>query len=288
MRLYWLSLLTGVLTGVVTLPYRYVLERADGFRSYFFDRPHAWWFHLLMLGGMWVVALCIDRIVRCFPVVSGSGIPQIEGAIYGRFRFLRPGRALLATFVGGAAGIGMGLSLGREGPSVQMGGFVARLVGRWFGSDAAEQRYLYTGGASAGLSAAFSAPLASSIFIVEEVMRFDSVRITVSSLLSAVVAGGMARIVLRGNVFDGLSTVWPEGMAFWQLGVALGLFSVLLAGMGLVFNRSLLSFGLRYGLLKIGVAWKLLGVVVLTYLLGFLCSDLLAGGERFLLREGLP
>lgn len=90
----------------------------------------------------------------------------------------------------------MGLSMGREGPSVQMGAFVAKLIGKWGKAGVAEQRYLLTGGASAGLSSAFTAPLASSIFVIEEMEKFDSVKIAITSLLAAIISGWMASIVL--------------------------------------------------------------------------------------------
>lgn len=58
-KLYVLSLLVGILTGFVTIPYRYLLEKSDIFRAYFFAEHHSGWFHLLTIIGMWIVALFI-------------------------------------------------------------------------------------------------------------------------------------------------------------------------------------------------------------------------------------
>ena len=63
---------------------------------------------------MWITGIAIWYLVKKYPIISGSGIPQIEGAIFGRFQFIHPLKALIAKFIGGVAGIGMGFSLGRS------------------------------------------------------------------------------------------------------------------------------------------------------------------------------
>ena len=287
-KLYILSLLVGALTGIITIPYRYLLEKSDIFRAYFFSEHHDWWFHLVTIAGMWIVALLIFLLVKKYPVISGSGIPQVEGAIYGRFKFTHPFRLLLSKFAGGVAGIGMGLSLGREGPSVQMGGFIARIVGKWGKANISEQRYLYTGGASAGLSSAFTAPLASAIFVVEEVEKFDSVKIAITSLLAATISAWMAGVIFPVNVYAPIQTAWPEEMSTLSLFIAFILFALLLTGAGKLFNSSLLAFQKKYKKIRLPVYCKILIIILLTYLLGFFCTDLLAGGERFLLQQASP
>ena len=78
-------------------------------------------------------------------------------------------RALAVKFSGGVAGIGAGLALGREGPTIQMGAAVGQTVGGWFSCTARERRTLIAAGAGAGLAAAFNAPLAGLVFVLEEV-----------------------------------------------------------------------------------------------------------------------
>ena len=287
-KLYVLSLFVGILTGFVTIPYRYLLEKSDIFRAYFFVEHHSWWFHLLTVAIMWIIALFIYISVKKFPIISGSGIPQVEGAIYGRFKFSYPFRLLIAKFWSGVAGIGMGLSLGREGPSVQMGGFIARIIGKWSKANVSEQRYLYTGGASAGLASAFTAPLASTIFIVEEIEKFDSVKIIITSLLASTVSAWMASIILPTNIYAPIQTTWPEEMSTFSLFITFIFFSILLTGAGKLFNSSLLNFQKKFKQMPIPIYWKILIIILLTYLLGFFCTDLLTGGERFLIQQSSP
>ena len=78
---------------------------------------------------------------------------------------------LWVKLTAGIIGIGAGLSLGREGPSIQLGAVTAQGVSRLMGRTRMEERYLLTSGASAGLAAAFNAPLAGVIFALEELHR---------------------------------------------------------------------------------------------------------------------
>lgn len=284
-KLYLLCIVVGGLTGLITVPYRYLLVKSADLREILFSSSHSWWFHPVIIAIMWLIGMGIWYLVKKYPIISGSGIPQVEGAIFGRFKFLHSLKTLAAKFIGGVAGIGMGLSLGREGPSVQMGGFIARLVGKWGKASISEQRYLYTGGASAGLSSAFTAPLASTIFIIEEVEKFDSVKIAISSLLAAIISGWMASRIFTVNSYALINTAYPDEMNIGAMVIAFILFSALLTVIGKSFNYLLLRFQKQYKNSHIPVYIRILGVIIITYILGYFFSGLVAGGESFLLKE---
>lgn len=284
-KLYLLCILVGAFTGIVTIPYHYLLSKASVLRNLLFTSETHWWIHFLVILSMWIVGLIIHYCVKKCSAISGSGIPQVEGVIYGRFQFNQPLRALILKFVGGLASIGMGLSLGREGPSVQMGAFVARLIGKWTHASVSEQRYLYTGGASAGLSSAFIAPLASSIFIVEELEKFDSVKIIITSLLASTIAGTMAGWAFPGNLYAPINAAYPSELGVIGIILAFIIFSLLLSLVGKLFNFCLLFFQQKYSEIRISIYLKILSVVIVTYIIGYFFSDLLAGGEDFLIMQ---
>ncbi|STD26196.1 chloride channel protein [Enterobacter asburiae] len=93
-------------------------------------------------------------LVRKFaPEAGGSGIPEIEGALE-ELRPVRWWRVIPVKFIGGMGTLGAGMVLGREGPTVQLGGNVGRMVGDLFRMRSAEARHtLLATGAAAGLSA---------------------------------------------------------------------------------------------------------------------------------------
>src|SRR4029077_6716434 len=103
-------------------------------------------------------------------VCWGSGVPPGEAAISGE---LPPAPFILlpVKFAGGLLAIGAGLALRREGPCVQMGATLAHLLGKTFGRNSAARRSLLAAGAGAGLAAAFNAPLAGAVFVLEELIR---------------------------------------------------------------------------------------------------------------------
>lgn len=108
-------------------------------------------------------------LVRRFaPEAGGSGIPEIEGAME-EMRPVRWWRVIPVKFIGGLGTLGAGMVLGREGPMVQMGGNSGRMVVDIFRLRSPEARHsLLATGAAAGLSAAFNAPLAGILFVIEE------------------------------------------------------------------------------------------------------------------------
>lgn len=104
------------------------------------------------------------------PEASGSGVPEIEGALFGeRPVFWR--RLLPVKYIGGVLAISAGMVLGREGPTIQMGGNLGEMLGSWFGISRRRCDTLIAAGAAAGLATAFDAPLAGVLLIIEEMRR---------------------------------------------------------------------------------------------------------------------
>lgn len=147
-------------------------------------------------------------IVRRFaPEAGGSGIPEIEGALE-ELRPVRWWRVLPVKFIGGMGTLGAGMVLGREGPMVQLGGNLGRMVVDVFRMRSPEARHtLLATGAAAGLSAAFNAPLAGILFIIEEMRpQFRYNLISIKAVFTGVI---MATIVFR--IFNGDKAVIEVG-----------------------------------------------------------------------------
>jgi CIC family chloride channel protein len=186
-----------------------------------------------MLGA--AISVAVTR--QYAPEASGSGIPHLEAVLH-RFRTLEWKRLLPVKFLGGIAAIGSGLALGREGPTVQMGGAVGDAISRGLKVSERERLTLISAGAGAGLAAAFNAPLSGLVFVLEEVRRDFQPIVFGATFIAAAVADIIARIGSgQFPIFAVPGYAVPPLAAlpiFALLGIASGL-------LGILFNRSLLS-----------------------------------------------
>ena len=165
------SLLIGVSAALSAVAYRAVLGKAELFRHELFGFADAPLRVMLLFLFLLAVGLIVGRITESEPLIKGSGIPQLEGQFYGHLS-PKPLAVLVKKFVGGALGIVCGLSLGREGPSIQLGAMTGQLVAeRLPDSGEEDSRLLLLCGACAGLSAAFNAPLAGLAFALEDTYK---------------------------------------------------------------------------------------------------------------------
>lgn len=136
------------------------------------------------------LALFLGRMAQKNPNIKGSGIPQVEGQLTGQFDE-QWWPVLWRKFFGGILSIGPGLFLGREGPSIQVGATVGQGIVEGRGKKkltAIERRVGIASGAAAGLSAAFNAPIASSMFVLEEVYHNFSPLVWLSVFISSISA----------------------------------------------------------------------------------------------------
>ena len=198
---YLVAIVVGTLTGLVGTALHLGVDRALAWplllRSYVdVDEPH----YLLLTGGIAAVLVVVSVwIVRMFaPEAGGSGVQEIEGAMEG-LRTIRWLRVLLVKFFGGFLALGSGLVVGREGPTIHMGGSIAQAASEGLKLPTRENRGLLAAGAAAGLAAAFSAPLASILFVIEETRRqFPYSLKTYTGVILASVVSGIVTHAIAG------------------------------------------------------------------------------------------
>ena len=161
----------GSITGIVGVLFQYAVNWIISLRkTLLFNLVDDLVINYLLIftitGTMGLLAYYLVK--RFAPESGGSGIPEIEGALLN----LRPVRwrsVLPVKFIGGVAALGSGMVLGREGPTVQIGGNIGAMVSDLLKvkNQAYRHTFLATG-AAAGITAAFNAPLAGILFIIEE------------------------------------------------------------------------------------------------------------------------
>ncbi|QHM69864.1 H(+)/Cl(-) exchange transporter ClcA [Mixta intestinalis] len=218
---------------------------------------------VLAVFGYWLVR-------RFAPEAGGSGIPEIEGALE-ELRPVRWWRVIPVKFLGGMGTLGAGMVLGREGPTVQLGGNVGRMVLDLFRMRSAEARHsLLATGAAAGLSAAFNAPLAGILFIIEEMrLQFRYSLISIKAVFIGVI---MSSIVFR--CFNGEQAVIAVGKLSGAPVNTLWLYlllGMLFGAVGVLFNQLLFRTQDFFQRLHGGVMKKAL---IIGALLGGLCGIL--------------
>ena len=166
---------------------------------------------------------------RYFPYARGSGIPQTKVAL-----FLQGGRISLKTVVGrfflSATALASGLSLGREGPSVQIGAGLASVLGRRLGLGHERIKQLVPVGAAAALAAAFNTPIAAVLFSLEEIMGDLHAPLLGSVVLSAATSWVVLHLFLGDEPLFHVPAYQLTGpsefIAYAVLGVAGGFSSV--------------------------------------------------------------
>ncbi len=133
-------------------------------------------------------------LAKFFPEARGSGVPQTEAAYHLEQGHV-PGRVAFGKFVTGVLCIGSGHSMGREGPSVQIGAGIASSIGKWFHLSPLRAQSLVPVASAAALSAAFNTPVAAVLFALEEIIGDMN-----AELLGSTVVASVASVIVERSI----------------------------------------------------------------------------------------
>ncbi|MBD2302084.1 chloride channel protein [Nostoc sp. FACHB-190] len=180
-------------------------------------------------------------VQRLAPEASGSGIPQVKANL-ANVPIKLSWRVAAVKLLSAMIVIGSGLTLGRQGPTVQVGASLAAGMSRFVPTSPDHRRQMIAAGAGAGLAAAFNAPLAGVIFIIEELLQ-DLSGITLGTAIIASFIGGVVSRLLGGRslqlnlqmIQSSSQFSLPEIPFFLILGIVAGLLGALF-NYGLIFS----------------------------------------------------
>ena len=213
------------------------------------------------IAGAVLVSLAAFLTHRYSRESAGSGIQEVEGMLGGSRPDLRWRRILPVKFFGGLLALSSGLLLGREGPTIHIGGAIGTAVAERARVTRDRMHLLVGAGAAAGLAVAFRAPFAGILFALEELRReFPPTRAAIRAVALATIAAVLADVAISRPAL-----LLPVAAAAAPTALEMGLvipFAMLVAVLGLLFNAALVgTVGLARAVVR-RAGWILLPLLV--------------------------
>lgn len=278
---------TGLFTAVVITLYKLCAKHviAASEAGYHFLRENLLCV-IPVLAVLLGVAFLFAHIYRRVPNLKGGGIPTSIGMLRGILpcRWLSN---LVGLFFMSLTSFLIGVPLGNEGPSVQMGTAIGQGSVRTMAKKhRAWDRYSMTGGACAGFSIATGAPISGVLFAIEEAHQRVSPMILIVAATSVLAAGIATEILapifgVSTSLFPKLDLITLHAKDVWiplAVGIVMGLFAVL-------FLRyyTVVTALWKKKLHKIPHAWKIFSVFVLTVVFGLISYSFISTGHELIL-----
>ncbi len=216
------------------------------------------------LGFGFLAGLLVERFA---PEASGSGIPHVKASL-ANVPVKLSWRVALVKLLSSTLTLGSGITLGRQGPTVQVGAALAAGMSRWVPTSPDHRRQMIAAGAGAGLAAAFNAPIAGVLFVIEELLQ-DLSGLTLGTAIIASFIGGVVSRLLGGRSLLLNLEVTQSSSSFSIVEIPFYLILGILAGLlAALFNRGLIqsikiyrSFHISLPL-RIALAGLISGIVV--------------------------
>lgn len=287
------SLVVGVLTGFVgsifQLSIKWLIIAKEYIATVYLKNELFEWIFLIAFSVISIL-LSVWLVKRYAPSAAGSGVQEVEGVLSNK-RMLHWKRIIPVKFFGGILSLSAGLVMGREGPTIHLGSAIGKMLSLRFRLKPEFTNTLVAAGAGAGLAAAFNAPLAGILFVIEEMrstfkFSFWAKRCVIIASISSVV---VLRLIVGPNP-DITMTFFSDTPTeyLWVFVIFGSLFGV----MGLVFNKCLIYFLDFFSNLKPKTYWVVVffvavGVGVLTKVY----PDIIGGGYQLIpqtLRYTIP
>ncbi len=271
------SVLVGAIAGLIVSLYRLVLKYLGGYglKAYEFMGAHKIYIILGFIV-LLIIGYTVGFILKHDPMIGGSGIPQIEGLLKGYFGIKNPVKILIGKFVGGVLAIGAGLSLGIEGPSIQLGASAAHIYGNITKRLKLEKRFLISSASGAGLAAAFNAPFAGVMFVLEEVHRSFSPILFVSAISACVSSDLVTWIFFGGQPILDVHKLLVLPYQYYLLLIILG---IIIGVCGVLYNSTLLKTIDIYKKINVSIQVRMMIPFAIVLIFGLYLPEVLGGGN---------
>ena len=270
--------IVGLLAGIVSIIYRILLGKSESFVYQIAKLVKEDGIYLIALFlFLFILGFIISQALKKEPFISGSGIPQVEAEVQNQIDQCWY-RVLIAKIIGGTCAVLGGLSLGREGPSIQLGAMCGKGFSKIFRRIKVEQRYLITCGAAAGLSAAFNAPLAGILFALEEIHKNFSMSAIVSVMCASIMGDFLSQYVfgLEPALAFQVEAVLP--LSCYGLIIVLG---ILCGVLGAGYNAAILQGQRLYEIIPFLKSHQRVYIpLLLSGFLFFVFPEVLCGGHH--------
>lgn len=239
---YGIAIILGILTGIIGSLFQMSINGMGNLLDYMYKYAaiKEWPVAIVSAVVTMLFVFTASILVKYLAAeAAGSGVQEIEGTLlHERPIFWR--RLLPVKFVGGVLAISSKMVLGREGPTIQMGGNLGEMLGEWFNIPRNRRDTLIAAGAAAGLATAFNAPLAGVLFVIEEMRNefnfsftnFKAVAIccVMATIMLHLIIGSQPAIPMDIFHEPGLHSLW----LFFIFGVIIGF-------VGIIFNITLMK-----------------------------------------------
>ena len=277
--------LVGVVVGAIVSSFRFFIEHLFNFVQQLYknlDHSPLNWVAILILYLCIILLAC--QFIKKNSNVKGSGIPQVEAELKGLLQ-IDWWSTLWQKYILGILAIASGLMLGREGPSIQLGAMGGKGLAKKLALSPVEERALIASGSAAGLAAAFNAPIAGLLFVVEEVYHHFSRVFWVSTLAASLVANFISLNVFGQTPILNMPDHIPHiDLSSYWIFLAMGIF---LGLSGYLYEIAILNIGRVYeklgNWLHVTAPYRPIFAFLLILPIGFYFPHLLGGGHHLVL-----
>ena len=189
-----LTILTGLLAGVVTVSFEYLIHNITEMigTNIAFTKSAFFWGGVLILISGWLTT-------RVFKTTGGSGIPKVQIALAVHHGNL-PLKDTIGKYITTVLSLSSGISLGKEGPVVMITSGIGSFLGRFFHLSKKRVKALVAVGSAGGIAAAFNTPISAVVFTMEEIVGDLNAKALGSIIISSVVAAVTGHILMGDRV----------------------------------------------------------------------------------------
>ena len=274
-RLTIQGVMVGIFAGLMVCLYRFLLVGSESVLRDYLSIIHGNVLYIILFFiALAVMGLLIDWLTRWEVDSAGSGIPQVYAEVKGHME-ANWAKVLFSKIAAGVLTALGGLSLGPEGPSVQIGGMAGKGIAKLFKGSKTDELRLILVGSAVGITAAFNAPLAGVIFVFEEINHgFDKTLVFIA-LVSAIVSDFISKIIFGQSTILNFPVLNIPLESYWIL-IVLGIFIGLL---GYVYNVGMIKSNDIVNGLKIPSWLKFVLVFMVSGVVALMIPEISDGGH---------